>query len=443
MPSSALRIPGRVPWLRVHPCRVGGCAAPTLAALLAGLSPAVLAADTWTQSVGNTSAPICDGFGAVTNTPANKGVESLRSFNGHIYAAVGQDESGSGNPVSLWRSSDLTNWSQVGAGAFSNVDVDVFSMEADGASRLFVGTHATTNGANIYRSTDGSTWSLFNPAGSGFVRTKTSWASHMVVANGYLFAGVLTASGNGQVWRRPSDASALWTKVGDFQTGAGFPGALTNIGLKAFYLHAVSNTLFMSVANPDIRTHAYLYQSTDASGTNWVPNTAAGNGFGDTNNLNLACLVDFGGYLYATVHNPTTGGQIWRTPLSNALGERQRPMDASGQQWVQPGPHGCRRTAPYLHRHGSPLGLLAGREPGHATGPGLAFNGRHNVDPVSHERVRRRKPRDEFQAGRRGFQRVHGLGWPFGHERHRRPSLGDSGPGPTPRHLGCPAAARH
>ena len=82
-----------------------------------------------------------DGFGAVRNVPANKGVEWLRVFNGNIYAAVGQDESGSGNPYSLWRSSDLTNWTPVGpyAGAFSNADVDVYSIETDGTSSLFAG----------------------------------------------------------------------------------------------------------------------------------------------------------------------------------------------------------------------------------------------------------------------------------------------------------------
>jgi len=35
--------------------------------------------------------------------------------------------------------------------------------------------------------------------------------------------------------------------------------------------------------------------------------------------------VDFNGFLYATVRNPATGGQIWRTPLTNALTNGPQP----------------------------------------------------------------------------------------------------------------------
>jgi len=62
-----------------------------------GVFPCRAGCDTWVKSVGNGTAPIYDGFGSVSNIPANKGVEWLRVFNGSIYAAVGQEESGSGH----------------------------------------------------------------------------------------------------------------------------------------------------------------------------------------------------------------------------------------------------------------------------------------------------------------------------------------------------------
>jgi hypothetical protein len=83
-------------------------------------------------------------------------------------------------------------------------------------------------------------------------------------------------------------------------------------GINAFYFCAVSNTLFMPAGNR-------LYQSTDVTGNSWVTNTQAGVGFGDINNLNLSSLVVLNGYLYAPTHNTNSGGQLWRTPVTNAL----------------------------------------------------------------------------------------------------------------------------
>jgi hypothetical protein len=72
------------------------------------------AADIWSCVVGN-GTNLFDGFGTSANVPANKAVEYLTVFNGQIYAAVGQQESGSGNSLTIWRSSDFAQWTQVGA----------------------------------------------------------------------------------------------------------------------------------------------------------------------------------------------------------------------------------------------------------------------------------------------------------------------------------------
>jgi len=288
-----------------------------------GVFPCRAGCDTWVKSVGNGTAPIYDGFGSVSNMPANKGVEWLRVFNGFIYAAVGQEESGSGNPLSVWRSSDLTNWTQVGAATFGTNDLDSFSIEADGSAHLFMGTQVIpkSGGANVYVSTDGSTWSLFNPPGSGFNRVGALWALHMTVGAGNLFVNLMVTGGTCVVLKRPVDGSAQWTTVQDFSSGLGMlDSACTNYSIT--YLYFISNTIFMAASRG---TNACLFQSTDAAGTNWSANTMVGNGFGDTNNLNLASLIEYNGFLYATVHNAATGGQLWRTPLANALANGAQP----------------------------------------------------------------------------------------------------------------------
>ncbi len=287
-----------------------------LSAALGCAQPRLRATDNWVRVVGS-GTTLFDGFGSSANVPANKAVECWRVFNSQIYAAVGQQESGTGNSMTVWRSSNLTNWTQVGASAFSTSDIDCFSMETDG-THLFLGTHASSGGANIYVTTDGSAWSLFNTNGAGYSRSGMTWASHMGILNGNLFAGILTTSGSGQVWKRPTDGSGNWAKVVDFGTGLGLPGGVAAPGTNAFYFYAISNIMFMPAGR-------VLYQSTDATGTSWVTNTQVGFGFGDINTLNLSSLAVLGDYLYAPTHNIANGGQLWRTPLTNALANGSQP----------------------------------------------------------------------------------------------------------------------
>ena len=287
--------------------------------MLAGGGIISRATDHWVQMVGNGSS-IHDGFGSTSNVPDNKAVDLLRVFNGQLYAAVGRNETTNGNSLTVWRSSDLTNWSQVGVGAFTTNDLDCYSMETDG-TRLFAGTHnASTTGANIYVTTNGNDWSMFNAPGVGFVRPGTIWASHMGILNSNLFAGTLTISNKGQVWKRPCDGSVNWVKVVDFGTGLGVTGGVPASNPNACYFYTISNICFMPAGN-------FLYQSSDANGTNWIKNTQAGDGFGDANNLNVSSLACFNGYLYAPTHNTTAGGQLWRTTITNALANGSVPWE--------------------------------------------------------------------------------------------------------------------
>ena len=288
--------------------------------LMALLCTATLsAADDWTRVVGN-GTTLYNGFGSSSNIPGNRAVDWLQEFNGNLYAAVGLNESNTGNALSVWRSADAINWSRVGAGVFSNADLDCYSMATDG-TRLFAGTRSTNGGANVYITTNGATWGWFNPPGVNFHRPGTIWASHIGVFGSNLLAGVLTTNGSsGQVWQRRTDGSTIWTQVADFATGMGLPGGSPVINANATYFYVVSNTLFMSAGNS-------LYQTTDPTGAAWVQNTMAGAGFGDSNTLNISSLVAFNGYLYAPTHNVVKGGQLWRTTVANALANGATPWE--------------------------------------------------------------------------------------------------------------------
>jgi len=276
--------------------------------------------DTWTKVVGNNTMPLGDGFGdgGIANTN-NKGVEALESYNGYVFAAVGQNHTGSGNPASVWYTSDLLNWTNLQIGLSASTS-DIYYMDSD-TNGIFFGT-GNTNSADIWKSADGLTWSLFNGTNSGFNRTHNT-AVLVGLQGASLYAGTVNMFTGAQVWERPADGSANWTKVLDFGTGSGITtGVQTN--METTYLYSppgAPGVMFFAaeklVGGGIVPGFASLYQSSDGGAT-WQKNAAVGCGFGDTNNEDFAALVEFNDYLYVTTGNPAEGGQLWRTPVTNA-----------------------------------------------------------------------------------------------------------------------------
>lgn len=89
------------------------------------------------------------------------------------------------------------------------------------------------------------------------------------------------------------------------------------------YLYAAANgTVYAGLAkrgtgsdDAPVDGYLYLYEATN-NATSLAQNTGAGNGFGDPHNRNIASLAEFGGYLYASINNPSNGGGLWRTPFN-------------------------------------------------------------------------------------------------------------------------------
>jgi len=288
---------------------------PTLGAILylsaAALSTRPVAAvDPWTQLVGN-------GFG----DNSNEGVGWVQSFNGFSYVALDRSTGSTGGAL-LYRSSDLTNWTKVvgpGTGTvLSNSITQIIRMTANGTNDLYFGTISPSVPvpAQVYHSTNGSSWTQIATVANGYAPSGNSSIGGLAVQGPNLFTATVNTNG-AQIWKSRLDGAG-YTKVADFNTGLHLStGVNKNINFVS-YLYAASNgMLYASTSHlvngaPAAPQNGFLYQSSDA-GASWTQNTGVGNGFGDPNNWHIACLLEYRGFLYATLNNSAQGGQLWRT----------------------------------------------------------------------------------------------------------------------------------
>ena len=219
----------------------------------------------------------------------------------------------------VWRTSDLVNWTDLGIGFAAGVG-DIYYMDSN-TNGIFLGTGNNSGPAQVWKSTDGTTWTWFNGPGTGYDPSNNLVAMVGLQGNS-LYVG--TANTNGaQVWKRPTDESANWTRVLDFATGLGITDSVPT-GLASAFLYSPPgspNVVFYSTMKTGggqiLSGGCFLYASADGGAT-WHRITAVGNGFGDTNNTDIAALVEFNGWLYATTGNKSEGGQLWRAPLGSA-----------------------------------------------------------------------------------------------------------------------------
>ncbi len=267
--------------------------------------------DAWTKMVGNSIVPLGDGFGdGGARNLSNKTVDAMTAFNGFLYASSGQNGSGSGNLPAVWRTGDLTHWTNVAPGF---VCTDMYMVSNTNGIFLATGNKIAANQGSIWRSPNGTNWFWFSAPASGYNQTN-NFLALLGLQGDTLFSG--TGNRNGaQVWKRPSNGSAPWTKVLDFNSGFGTSdGPQTNLWTTYLYCPpSATNVMFFGTLGG---SNCSLYQSSDG-GASWQRNMAAANSFG-TNNSEIAAIVEFNSYLYASTAN-AQGGFLWRTTLTNAV----------------------------------------------------------------------------------------------------------------------------
>jgi hypothetical protein len=212
-------------------------------------------------------------------------------FGNRLYASTGRG----GNPAQIWRTSNGTSWAPMVAGGFGDPDLHDIAALAVFNNVIFAGASSQVSGARIYRSStgDSNTWNLLTPAASTMAG---AGVTGFVVFNGALWATV-ESEAPVQIWRTTGGA---WTSA--MNNGFGDSFTTTTGGMAVF-----GNALYVGAGNSAVG--AQLWRSTD--GTNWAQAIQAG--FGDPNNKTVETVFVFQNELYVSVQNAITGMDVWRS----------------------------------------------------------------------------------------------------------------------------------
>ncbi|RJP30863.1 MAG: hypothetical protein C4536_09010, partial [Actinobacteria bacterium] len=195
-------------------------------------------------------------------------------------------------------------WTQLNTNGFgrpANIGCLGMSVNED---QLYLGTWTTFIGASVMRY-DGA---QFTTIASGGFENLANYAAGTVVHDGTVYAGTFNIVTGCEVWRY--DGGTSWTRVdGGTSPGNGGFGDARNTGTYSAASHGGS--LYIGTQNATTGGEVWRYDG----GTSWTRvdgGTSPGNGgFGDA--TNRACHIQtYGGHLYASTQNLTTGCEVWR-----------------------------------------------------------------------------------------------------------------------------------
>ncbi len=264
-----------------------------------------------------------NGFGDTSNV----GIEHMLEFNGQLYAGTWNCAAWNSsnaciatNGGQIWRSSNGSSWSQVTLPGFDNSNSEIFQF-ATFNSQLYASayTFTTTHGAEIWRSSTGNSSDWTRVMTNGFNNDAgTLYVAAMVPYNSYLYATKFNSSGMAQVWRCSTCDGSDWGQVNT----DGFDGSTTYTNTAAVSLAAFNGYLYAGTRN--LVSGAQIWRcSTCDSGGSWTqvvgPSASTPSGFGKITNTRVWGLLVYNNMLYALVYNSTngstlgTGMEVWRT----------------------------------------------------------------------------------------------------------------------------------
>jgi hypothetical protein len=234
-----------------------------------------------------------DGLG----DPNNLGFTTFTSFKGMIYAAALNGAAG----AEIWRSNtgESGNWQQVVTDGFGGGPAYfIITSLTTFNGQLYATVEATTGtGAQVWRSGNGTDWTLVSEDGFGDINNYQTGAS--VVYRGDLYVTTRNDVTGAQLWRTKNGVT--WQQV----VGDGF-GDIHNFKIESL---AVYNGALYAAANNPV-TGVELWRSTD--GVNWAQVNA--DGFGDSGifvSLWSNGTTSFQGNLLIGSNGPF-GGVIWQ-----------------------------------------------------------------------------------------------------------------------------------
>jgi hypothetical protein len=239
-----------------------------------------------------------DGFGDANNW----GTIRLYVSGDYLYAGTGNNSG-----AQIHRTSDGTTWEAVTSDGFGDTENYEFHAFADldgylYASTLEAAAPANPTGAEIWRSQTGSAGSWVQVNTDGFGSADNTGARAMAVFGGYLYVGTDNDTTGSEVWRT-SDGTT-WEQINT----DGF-GDAVNSDSRA--LKVYNNYLYAGVYNGTAGGKLFRFPSDGDENSDWVE--VVDDGFGDASNVVPLFLEEFDGYLYAGALNSDDGAELWRS----------------------------------------------------------------------------------------------------------------------------------
>jgi uncharacterized repeat protein (TIGR01451 family) len=209
-------------------------------------------AQIWQSYGGPWATVVSDGFGD-GNTLSTGG---MAVFGGYLYVGAGNTVDG----AQLWRTNDGTAWEQAITPGFGDPSNQTVEMVFVFQSQLYVGVQNTGTGIEIWRTTDGSAWEQANLDGFGDSNNSgTNWSNATAEFLGHFYVGTANAVDGGELWSTPGYAADLALSKVD---------ALDPV----FSGDAIQYTLTVSNAGPDAAQNVILTDTLPV-GVNYVSAT--------------------------------------------------------------------------------------------------------------------------------------------------------------------------
>ncbi len=190
-------------------------------------------------------------------------------------------------------------WQQVGGMGLGDPDNTIIVNMETWNNAIYAGIENDVDGARIYRSIDGNTWTKVN--NDGFGHAALNSVVDFQNFNGQLYVSTADDS------PVPAQTAEIWRSADGLAWNQSGNDGLGNANNFLFYELAVFNNQ-LYVGSFDDVNGADLFRTAD--GTNW--NNVVNNGFGDANNTAIFGLYSFGGWLWAGTANDN-GPQVWRS----------------------------------------------------------------------------------------------------------------------------------
>lgn len=233
----------------------------------------------------------------------NYEIKSLEEYSGYLYVGTSNFwGEGVTEGAEIWRSADGVTWSVVVTGGLGDAQQATIENLAEFDGHIYASTSNVTDtqGAEIWRSADGLEWDKV--VTGGLDNENAANIRALYVYSRTLYAAVANYADGAEVWR--SEDGLTWTHVltggSDIVSGSNPPSVNA---LADFDAH-----LYAYVTG---RNGVLLLRCQACDGTDW--DQANEPGFGNPDNLYRGSLVATEDALFAIIGNGESGLEVWRT----------------------------------------------------------------------------------------------------------------------------------